>query len=67
MRIIITIGELVDQGRWSTACGVLGMGEWVVSEGQVDRDDELIITTDEAVRIGLVNVNKALPTKEGNE
>lgn len=56
MRVIITVGELIDRGRWEQACGVLGIGEWAVNEGQMDRDDELVIEAAEALRIGLVEM-----------
>jgi len=69
MRIVITVGELIDRGRWEQACGVLGLGEWVVSEGQMDRDDELVIEASEAFRIGLIQMNDdySIVEKEGNE
>lgn len=69
MRVTITAGELIDQGRWQQACGVLGIGEWAVSEGLMDRDDEIVMEASEAFRIGLIRINEKFeiePT-EGNE
>lgn len=57
MRIIITPGELIDRGIWLKSCEVLGISEWAVSEGQIDRDTEMAIEVSEAFELGLIKMN----------
>lgn len=57
MRVIVTAGELIDRGVWTKACEVLGIHEWAVNEGQIDRDDEMTISSTAAFQLGLIKMN----------
>jgi len=51
----ISVNELEQCGvSWSDFCDATGYNEWAIKEGQLDRDEELEITVEQAKRMGLV-------------
>lgn len=56
MRIVTTPAELDERGVWwDKALGVLGINEWAISEGQLGYHDEITLTDDQAVALGLLS------------
>lgn len=51
----MTIGYVMDRGRWLDVCDLVGINEWAVSEGQVGRDHEIRVPIAEASRLGLIS------------
>lgn len=59
IKVSVTARELLDQGAWLKACELLGISEWAVNEGQMDGDDVVELTIDQAVTLGLVGLPDA--------
>jgi len=56
MKIITTYGEISDKAwDWNDACDILGINPWLLNEGRADRYDEVCITIDQAIQIGLLD------------
>lgn len=60
----VTAGELMDRGVWLEACDELGINEWTVNEGRMDRDDEVSLTLEQAAKIGFLRVGDAPARRE---
>lgn len=58
MRIGITPHELMEKGLWDKFCDMTGTSVWAVKEGLLDSDDNLHLTEQQAIKLGL------LPDKE---
>jgi len=58
IRVTITGREALDKGIWTQLCDLLGINEWAINEGLLDREEEIILTEDQARLLGL------LPKKE---
>lgn len=54
MTVIVDPGWLLDRGLWARACDELGINEWAINEGLMERDHRLTLTYDQAVRIGVL-------------
>lgn len=52
--IEITIGELMDRGKWLEACELLGLNEWCVNEGISNTKDIVDLTIEEAKKLRLL-------------
>jgi hypothetical protein len=57
MRITVTTSprELADRGVWQQACEMLGMDDWVLSEGGMDSDASILLSEWQAYRLGMVS------------
>jgi hypothetical protein len=53
MYYVVTIGELMDMGLWGDYCDATGKNPYAVNEGLADREDEIEISDDLAVELGL--------------
>ena len=54
MRLMITARELMDRHLWDEACDLTGRSSWAVNEGQMDMDDEMALTAEQARELGLL-------------
>jgi hypothetical protein len=54
MRLLLTVRELMDTGRWQQYCEVTGCNSYAVAEGLANDSDDIVLTEDEARDIGLV-------------
>lgn len=56
MEIIVktTPGELIEKWLWEDACKLLGISEWAVNEGQLNSDEVITLTEEQAKTIGLI-------------
>lgn len=52
MMITITPDELIEQGRWTEACDVLGYNPYALAEG-MPSDTEITLTAEQAIAIGV--------------
>lgn len=57
MKISISAGELLERGLWQSACELLGFNEWVINEGLLSSEDDVLLTPDQAIRLGLIDEN----------
>jgi hypothetical protein len=55
MKIIITAGEAIDIGIWEELCNIKGMWVFALNEGVIDNDHEVILTEEEASKLGIIN------------
>ena len=55
MKIIVTLKDLLHRYDWDKACAVLGLDEWCLKEGTANRDDEITLTEEQAIQIGVIN------------
>jgi hypothetical protein len=53
-QVTITAGELLNRLVWDRACAMLGLNEWVITEGRMDRTDRVTLTLDQARELGLL-------------
>jgi hypothetical protein len=53
MKIIVTANDLIDKGVWDEACDILGLNIWAVNERLMDSNEEIILTEDQAAKLGL--------------
>lgn len=53
-KIIITYEELMTCHDWEKACELLGISVWCVNEGLVSKDDEVALTEEQAIAIGIL-------------
>ena len=56
MEIIITVDELMDKGIWDEFCEGRGISVWAVNEGQMDYNQEFILTKEEVKKFGFLDV-----------
>lgn len=54
MKIIVTLGEILDKGYWDDYCEETGLSEWCMNEGQADSDDEVTLTEAQAKKWGFL-------------
>lgn len=54
VKVQIQIRELFDRGLWLEASQLLCISEWALNEGQVDPDEWLDLTEQDAVALGLL-------------
>lgn len=50
----ITVEELLELEKWEEYCDLHGLNVWAVKEGQIDHDEDLGITIEEARKIGII-------------
>lgn len=53
MKIIITLGEILEKYDWDKACKILGISEWSINEGLSNSSDEVELTIEQAEEIGI--------------
>jgi hypothetical protein len=58
VKIIVTPRELMDASRWDQACELVGLSSWAVNEGQMDSDEEITLTAEQATELGLIDVKE---------
>jgi len=52
--ITITYGELLMNYDWELACDLLCLNEWCINEGLVDSSDEVTLTEEQAIALGIL-------------
>ena len=60
MKIIITANEAMDLGIWDNLCKVKGINVWAVSEGLMNSDDEVTLSKEEAVELGVYPIKSSM-------
>lgn len=50
----VTVRELMDLGLWIEVCDELGINEWAVNEGRMSSSEEVEMTLEQALAVGLV-------------
>lgn len=54
MIIKITFEELLNKGTFDDYCIDVGLDPWCLSEGKVNKDDEIEITEQQAFKYGIL-------------
>jgi hypothetical protein len=54
MRVVITIGELIELGAWSEACDLLGLNPYAIAEDMIDGGYEVVLTPAQALHLRLI-------------
>ncbi|HEY9408896.1 MAG TPA: hypothetical protein VIP77_04885 [Jiangellaceae bacterium] len=54
MKIVTTPSELMDRLRWEEACDMLGLNVYAVAEGLMDGGEEITLSEEQAVTLGLL-------------
>jgi hypothetical protein len=54
VEVTVTAGELLDRHIWTRACDLIGFNSWAINEGQMDRDERLAFTLEQARELGLL-------------
>ena len=54
MKIIVTPSELMDRGVWDKYCDLKGINPYVVAEGLLDSNTEIILIETEAIKLRLI-------------
>lgn len=54
MEIVITVGELLDRGKWSAFCRMTSVSHYAVSEGVFSRSTECRVTMEQAEALNLI-------------
>jgi len=54
MKVITTPTEAMTQGYWLALCELKGINEWAVNEGLMDSSEEIILTWEEGLKLGIV-------------
>jgi hypothetical protein len=70
VKVVITVGELIDKDLWFRAAELLGVSEYAVNEGQVSSDHQVWLSPGQAFELGLIKMNDDYSieiVKEGNE
>jgi hypothetical protein len=44
----------MDRGAWDDACDLVGLSIWAVNEGQMDSEEEIRLTDEQAKKLGLI-------------
>jgi len=57
MKTIIKIApsELNGRGLWERYCEMSGTNVWAMKEGLLDPDEELYLTEEESIKLGLID------------
>lgn len=53
MKIVVTVEELMRAFCWFPLCKLRGISPFALNEGQVNRDDEFILSLEEVREIGM--------------
>lgn len=62
MKIITTPRELMDRWVWDDACEMLDINIWAVNEGQMESDEQITLTVEQAQELGLFPKQKPWTT-----
>lgn len=54
MKIVITVRELMERWLMGEAFEMVGINQYAVNEGQMGPDDEVTLTPEQAVALGLI-------------
>ena len=54
MKIVITANEAIDMGIFEEVCDMKGISVWVVNEGMMESDEEIVFTKDQAIELGII-------------
>lgn len=60
MKMIITALEAVDMGIWDRLCKMKGINVWALSEGLMDSDEEITLSKQEAVDLGVYPIKSSM-------
>ena len=55
MKIIVTAREALDGGYWEKLCGLTGINIWAVNGNQMDEDETIELTEEQAKKLGIIN------------
>lgn len=58
MKIVVTLGNLVEKGCWEQYCEEKGWDPWCINEGRAYTDEEVTLTKEQAIRYGLIEDEK---------
>lgn len=61
MKIVITAGEALEKGIWLELCDLKGIKEWAINEGQMDHNEEITLTEEEAQALWLIPRKEIIP------
>jgi hypothetical protein len=54
MTVSLTAEEVIDRGLWEEVCDMKGFSVWCVNEGQMDSDEIITFTEEEAKTLRLI-------------
>lgn len=54
MKIQVTVREIMDRGAFMKYCELTGTSEWAVNEGQLDSDETVTLTEEQAKEMGFL-------------
>lgn len=60
MKIIITADEAHDLGIWDNVCKIKGLNVWALNEGLMNGDDEITLSKEEAVELGVYPLKSSM-------
>jgi len=58
--VSVSAKYLLATGLWDAACEQTGMSPWAVNEGQMDRDEMVTLTVEQAEGIGLLPERRSM-------
>ena len=67
MKVKLTVRELFDNNVWMEYCALTGTNDWAVNEGLMSDDEEVYLTEDQAVVLGLVKMTSAYYRRKEEE
>ena len=60
MKIVITVDEAIDLGIWEKFRKMKGISEWALNEGLMSIDDEITLSKEEAVDLGVYPIKSSM-------
>ncbi len=54
MKVSVTADELINRGVWDKVCELKGLNPWCVNEGQMDSDEYITLTIEQAHKLGIL-------------
>ena len=54
MKVVLTATEAITYGYWENICNLQGINIWAVNEGLMDGDEEIELTIEEALKLGII-------------
>lgn len=60
MKIIITVDEAIDLGIWESFRKMKGISEWALNEGLMNISDEITLSKQEAVDLGVYPIKSSM-------
>lgn len=53
IKIVITASEAIAKGIWDELCELRGWNPWIVNEGRMPSDEEIVLTEKEVKELGI--------------